>query len=105
MKRRYFLGGLGLSILSFKNWFPKISSPAETLQPIRVAPGATFELPARPRANQKFSFIGSDAWASSPATIKRNGCLIMGYDQDLTLDTNNDFSLAYDENLKSWVLG
>lgn len=105
MKRRYFLGSLGLSILAIKSWAPKLSNQSEAPDQVTLSSGSIFELPANPRSNQKVSFFGSEEWLTEPAVVKRNGHLIMGYDMDLTLDTNEDFSLVYDAKMKSWIFG
>lgn len=105
MKRRYFLGALGLSFLSFKQLFfkPRVAQN-ETQQVIHLKPGNTFELPLNPSKDHKFLFAGSKDWLHNPAFIKRNGNLIMGYEMDLTLDTNNDFSLVFDKQNNTWII-
>lgn len=105
MKRRYFLGSLGLSVLIPKNWtFGFKQNQNETTDSIDLKAGQIFELPASPANNQRISFYASKDWLFNPATVKRNGNLIMGYDMDLTLDTLNDFHLTFDKKNKTWII-
>lgn len=105
MKRRYFLSGLGLSFLIPKNWnFGFFQRQNDTEKKVYLTGGQIYELPATPKHNQRISFYASQDWLFSPAIIKRNGHLIMGYDMDLTLDTLNDFHMVYDNDSKIWII-
>lgn len=101
MKRRSFLGSIGLVFLTLKSWASQ-SGDSEASEVV-VSPGKEFFLPANPKKGQKYRFSANKEWIANPGTIRRNGQLIMGESSDLMLDTEVSFTLIYSDSENGWV--
>jgi len=69
-----------------------------------VAAGLTITLPASPSVGDTIYFAVGGDWESSNMTVARNGEKIMGDASDLVADTNQPFSLSYQDSTRGWVL-